>query len=107
MFAIGMVPVTGMRLTRVLAGDVRSFTRHDHGQKFHALLCDPPYHRIACALEDAGLRIHEAMTWLNGNSFPQGSCVKGPPDYVRIARARLAPWSQTVVRGNQEQKEGE
>lgn len=31
-------------MNRVLHGKVESFARHYHGQKFHALLCDPPYH---------------------------------------------------------------
>lgn len=29
---------------RVLRGDVLAFCRHYRGDKFHALLCDPPYH---------------------------------------------------------------
>ena len=29
---------------RLLCGDTLSFARHYHGERFHALLCDPPYH---------------------------------------------------------------
>ena len=30
--------------SRILRGNILSFCRHYHGPKFHALLCDPPYH---------------------------------------------------------------
>ena len=97
-------------MNRILRGDVRSFSRHYRGEKFHALLCDPPYelsfmskkwdgtgvafdpatwealaehlhpggfgmafassrgwHRLACAIEDAGLRIHPSIFgWVFG-----------------------------------------
>jgi hypothetical protein len=29
---------------RIVRGDVLGFARHYHGEPFHALLCDPPYH---------------------------------------------------------------
>lgn len=29
---------------RLICGDVLNFARHYHGELFHALLCDPPYH---------------------------------------------------------------
>ena len=31
-------------MNRLIRGDVLSFARHYRGEKFHALLCDPPYH---------------------------------------------------------------
>ena len=34
-------------MNRILRGDVRSFSRHYRGEKFHAMLCDPPYHLIS------------------------------------------------------------
>jgi site-specific DNA-methyltransferase (adenine-specific) len=34
------------------------------------------YHRLAVALEDAGLRIHPAFGWLNGQGFPKATRVK-------------------------------
>ena len=30
-------------MNRLIRGDVLSFCRYYHGEKFHALLCDPPY----------------------------------------------------------------
>jgi hypothetical protein len=33
-----------MSSARLLRGDVLAFARHYHGPRFHALLCDPPYH---------------------------------------------------------------
>jgi len=35
--------------SRLLRGDVLSFARHYHGLKFHALLCDAPYHLYSIA----------------------------------------------------------
>jgi site-specific DNA-methyltransferase (adenine-specific) len=32
---------------RIIKGDILSFCRHYKGKKFHALLCDPPYHLTA------------------------------------------------------------
>lgn len=102
---------------RVLTGDVRSFSRHYHGEKFSALLCDPPYelgfmgrnwdksgvafhpetwasflpllhdgafimafassrgwHRLACAIEDAGFVIHPSIFgWSFGSGFPKAT----------------------------------
>ena len=31
------------------------------------------YHRLACALEDAGLILHPACGWLNGSGFPKAT----------------------------------
>lgn len=35
------------------------------------------YHRLACAMEDAGLRIFPALGWLNGQGFPKATRIKG------------------------------
>lgn len=31
------------------------------------------FHRMACAIEDAGLRIHPMIVWVNGQGFPKAS----------------------------------
>ena len=102
---------------KILRGDVRSFSRHYRGEKFHAMVCDPPYelgfmgkdwdktgivfdpetwaglcehlhpggfgmafassrgwHRLAVAIEDAGLRIHPSIFgWVFGSGFPKAT----------------------------------
>jgi len=104
--------MVGMKCT-----DVMDFCRDYRGEKFHALLCDPPYelgfmgkkwdrcgiafdpgtwaalaehlhpgafgmafassrgwHRLACAIEDAGLRIHPSIFgWVSGSGFPKAT----------------------------------
>ena len=104
-------------MKRILRGDARSFSRHYRGEKFHAMLCDPPYelgfmgkdwdktgivfdpatwaalsehlhpggfgmafassrgwHRLAVAIEDAGLRIHPSIFgWSFGSGFPKAT----------------------------------
>jgi len=35
------------------------------------------YYRLACAMEDAGLRIFPALGWLNGQGFPKATRIKG------------------------------
>lgn len=103
----------------ITTGRVERFCKHYHGQKFHALLCDPPYnlafmgkewdkggiafkpetwaalaehllpgafgmtfagsrgwHRVACAIEDAGLRLHPTIfCWAFGSGFPKATRV--------------------------------
>ncbi len=34
------------------------------------------YHRLACALEDAGLRLHNPLGWINGQGFPKATRIK-------------------------------
>jgi len=50
------------------------------------------YHRMACAIEDAGWQIHDCLMWLYGQGFPKGkTCLK--PAYEPIILARHgAPW---------------
>lgn len=52
------------------------------------------YHRMTCAVEDAGFEIRDSLTWLYGSGFPKG---KGQlkPAHETIALARKAapgPW---------------
>ena len=45
------------------------------------------WHRLACALEDAGFEIRDTLMWLYGSGFPKGkSCLK--PAYEPIILAR-------------------
>lgn len=41
------------------------------------------YHRMACAMEDAGLIIHPAIGWVFGSGFPKASRIKEQSDYRR------------------------
>lgn len=31
-------------MQRIITGDILAFARHYKGPRFHAVLCDPPYH---------------------------------------------------------------
>ena len=106
-----------MEYNNIECADVIEWAAGYTGEKFHAMLCDPPYdyafmgkdwddavamqagtwaalaehllpggfimafggartyHRLACALEDAGLVIHSALGWLNGQGFPKATRV--------------------------------
>jgi DNA modification methylase len=45
------------------------------------------YHRLACAIEDAGFQIRDCLLWLYGTGFPKGQgCLK--PAYEPIILAR-------------------
>jgi DNA modification methylase len=45
------------------------------------------YHRLACAIEDAGFEIRDCLMWLYGSGFPKGQgCLK--PAYEPILLAR-------------------
>lgn len=39
------------------------------------------YHRMACAIEDAGLIIHPAISWVYGSGFPKATRVKGIKEF--------------------------
>lgn len=39
------------------------------------------YHRMACAMEDAGLELHPAIGWLFGQGFPKATRVKVSGDW--------------------------
>ena len=129
-------------MQRIITGDILAFARHYKGPRFHAVLCDPPYHltsivkrfsapnaapaqygrdgafsrvstgfmgqtwdggdvafrpdtwaaiasllypgahllafggtrtyhRLACAIEDAGFEIRDMVAWLYGSGFPK------------------------------------
>lgn len=40
------------------------------------------YHRLACAVEDAGLIIHPSLIWLNGQGFPKATRIDTQIDKV-------------------------
>lgn len=51
------------------------------------------YHRMACAVEDAGFEIRDMLDWLYGSGFPKGSVVDGwgpalKPGHEPICMAR-------------------
>lgn len=137
---------------RLLQGNIESFSRHYQGDKFHAILCDPPYHltsitkrfgkpgssepvpakdgafnrlakgfmnktwdggdiafraevwvalaehlhpggfmlafsstrtfhRMAIAMENAGLIMHPFLNWVFASGFPKATRVKGSPEF--------------------------
>jgi site-specific DNA-methyltransferase (adenine-specific) len=37
------------------------------------------YHRMVCAIEDAGFTIHPMLAWINGQGFPKAHKVNDPP----------------------------
>lgn len=39
------------------------------------------YHRLACAMEDAGLIVHPAIGWAQGSGFPKATRVKDAPAF--------------------------
>jgi site-specific DNA-methyltransferase (adenine-specific) len=47
------------------------------------------YHRLAVAVEDAGLIIHPAMTWLNGQGFPKATRIDTQIDKVAGAKRQV------------------
>ncbi len=47
------------------------------------------YHRLACAIEDAGFEIRDCIMWLYGSGFPKhGSCLKPAWEPIIVARKR-------------------
>jgi site-specific DNA-methyltransferase (adenine-specific) len=53
------------------------------------------YHRLACAIEDAGFEIRDSLHWLYGSGFPKGkACLKPAHEPIILARKparRAAP----------------
>jgi hypothetical protein len=45
------------------------------------------YHRLTCAVEDAGFEIHDCVMWLHGQGFPKAkSCLKPAWEPIVLAR---------------------
>lgn len=60
------------------------------------------YHRMACAVEDAGFEIRDMLEWLYGSGFPKGSVVDGwgpalKPGHEPICMARK-PFRGSIAR---------
>jgi tRNA1(Val) A37 N6-methylase TrmN6 len=36
-------------MQRIITGDILAFARHYKGPRFHAIICDPPYHLTSIA----------------------------------------------------------
>ena len=51
------------------------------------------YHRIACALEDAGLAICQPISWLFGSGFPKASQISSQLDN-RWAEENYGGWCE-------------
>lgn len=50
------------------------------------------YHRLACAVEDAGLEIRDQVLWLYGNGFPKGADVSKAVDAWHGAERRVVAY---------------
>ena len=47
------------------------------------------YHRLTCAIEDAGFEIRDCLSWLYGSGFPKGKgCLKPAWEPIILARKR-------------------
>jgi site-specific DNA-methyltransferase (adenine-specific) len=47
------------------------------------------YHRLTCAIEDAGFEIRDCLSWLYGSGFPKGKgCLKPAWEPIVLARKR-------------------
>lgn len=57
------------------------------------------YHRMACAIEDAGMIIHPMMVWVFSSGFPKATRVKDAPAFSghRYGGQALAPSLEPVV----------
>lgn len=53
------------------------------------------YHRVACALEDAGFEIRDCLGWLYGSGFPKSSNQKG--DWTGFGTALKPAWEPIVM----------
>ena len=55
----------------------------------YALVMGSPrtYHRLACAVEDAGFQVRDCLMWLYGSGFPKGrGCLKPAWEPILLAR---------------------
>jgi DNA modification methylase len=52
------------------------------------------YHRLTCAIEDAGFEVRDCLMWLHGQGFPKGKgCLKPGWEPIILARKPApAPW---------------
>jgi site-specific DNA-methyltransferase (adenine-specific) len=56
------------------------------------------YHRLACAVEDAGFEIRDSIDWIYGSGFPKGkACLK--PSHEPIVMARKPDRKSTPLPG--------
>ena len=68
------------------------------------------YHRLACAIEDAGFEIRDCLAWLYGSGFPKSHNVGGAIDrhlgaereVIGTTTPGIAPGSGNAVGGNKE-----
>jgi ribosomal protein L11 methylase PrmA len=51
------------------------------------------YHRLTCAIEDAGFEIRDCLMWLYGSGFPKGKgCLKPGWEPIALARKKGPLW---------------
>ena len=56
------------------------------------------YHRMACAIEDAGFEIRDQIMWLYGSGFPKSLNVSKAIDKRRATNDLIRPWLRSAVR---------
>lgn len=58
------------------------------------------YHRMACALEDAGFIVHPMIGWIFGSGFPKATRLKAPDtDHLRYGLQALKPALEPICVG--------
>jgi len=56
------------------------------------------FHRLACAIEDAGFEIRDCMSWLYGSGFPKSLDVgKAVPEFAGHGTALKPAWEPIIV----------
>lgn len=67
------------------------------------------YHRLACAVEDAGFEIRDMISWLYGSGFPKSHDVAKGIDKIHGAKGEFTPTAAPVKRmipGADQHKDG-
>ena len=63
------------------------------------------YHRMVCAIEDAGFEIRDSLTWLYGSGFPKntniGRALGARADLAQGARSEWAGWGTALKPGHE------
>lgn len=54
------------------------------------------YHRLACAIEDAGFEIRDCMMWLYGSGFPKSHDISKAIDKQQEGRSKLREFAQLL-----------
>lgn len=54
------------------------------------------YHRLACAIEDAGFEIRDSLMWVFGSGFPKSLDVSKAIDKRRASNDLIRPWLKSL-----------